>query len=73
MEIVLKDFFIESLEKCPIDFQENFRKVYQQLKAVDHPQEVKGISATSGSRSFFKILIGKSRIGYTMIKKEKKR
>lgn len=72
MEIILKDFFIDSLEKCPADFQESFRKVYQQLKIVDHPQEVKGIIPTSTDKAFFKILIGKSRIGLHYDKKKKK-
>ncbi len=72
MEIVLKDFFIESLEKCPVSFQEDFRKIYQQLKIVDHPLEVKDIQSSATNRAFFKIFIGKSRIGLHYDKERKR-
>ena len=41
MEIVIEDFFIDQLQKCPISFQQKFRVTYQQLKIVDTPTEVK--------------------------------
>lgn len=44
MEIVIEDFFKEQLQKCPVSFQHKFRKVYQQLKVVDAPTEVKGVT-----------------------------
>jgi hypothetical protein len=40
----LESQLIEQLEKCPIEFQNEFRKVYQQLKVVDKPMEIKGVS-----------------------------
>ena len=62
MEIELKDFFIEQLFTCPPQFQQRFRKIYQQLRIVDHPLEVKGISR-SATDKFYKITIDKSSIG----------
>ena len=43
MEVIILERFIVQLEKCPIDFQEAFRKIYQQLKVVDHPKEIKAV------------------------------
>lgn len=63
MEIILEDFFIEQLEKCPKAFQEKFRKVYQQLKVVDQPLEVKNVVASTHSKNFYKVFIDESRIG----------
>ncbi|HMO60809.1 MAG TPA: hypothetical protein PKC39_05380 [Ferruginibacter sp.] len=63
MEIVLHEFFVEQLQKCPPAFQQKFRKVYQQLKVVDKPLEVKGVVASTHSNFFYKLFIGDSRIG----------
>jgi len=57
MEIVLEDLFVEQFEKCPAQFQEKFRKVYQQLKAVDKPLEVKNIVASIHTKNFYKLFI----------------
>ena len=65
MEIELKDFFIDQLMACPIQFQQRFRKIYQQLKIVDHPIEVKGITKTATDK-FYKITIDKSTIGLNL-------
>ncbi len=68
MEIDLKDFFLapliavtDQLMACPARFQQQFRKIYQQLRIVDHPLEVKGITRTTDK--FYKITIDKSSIG----------
>jgi mRNA-degrading endonuclease RelE of RelBE toxin-antitoxin system len=63
MVVILEPFFIEQLQKCSISFQAEFRKVYQQLKIVDHPTEVKNIKTVRGEKYFFKMFIEKSRIG----------
>ncbi len=63
MDIKLTPFFIEQLEKCPIAFKESFRKIYQQLRIVDKPLEVKGVKPVNGDKNLYKIEIGKSRIG----------
>jgi hypothetical protein len=62
MEIVVEELFIQQLQKCPIVFQEKFRKVYQQLKIVDKPSEIKNIIASS-TVSYYKLYIDQSRIG----------
>jgi hypothetical protein len=60
MEIMLEERFIEELLFCPKGFQQDFRKIYQQLKTVDNPLEVKGIRKYKPGR--YKIYIWKSRI-----------
>ena len=60
MEIMLEERFIEELLFCPKGFQQDFRKIYQQLKTVDNPLEVKGIRKYKSGR--YKIYIQKSRI-----------
>ena len=62
MEIVIEDFFIDQLQKCPISFQQKFRVTYQQLKIVDTPTEVKNIYSTS-AKNYYKLYIGESKIG----------
>ena len=63
MEIVFTKIFYNQLEKCPNDFLTKFRKVYQQLKIVDNPLEVKGITSVKGNTNLFKLNIDISRIG----------
>jgi hypothetical protein len=63
MVVIVEPLFIEQLQKCSIAFQNEFRKVYQQLKIVDCPTEVKGIKNVRGEKCFFKLFIEKSRIG----------
>ena len=60
MEVVVEDFFYRQLAFCPAEFQEKFRKIYQQLKIVDDPLEIKAISQIS--KGFYKVTIQKSRI-----------
>lgn len=60
MEIMLEEQFVEELLFCPKAFQQDFRKIYQQLKIVDNPLEIKGIRKYKTGR--FKIYIWKSRI-----------
>jgi mRNA-degrading endonuclease RelE of RelBE toxin-antitoxin system len=62
MEISISKLFFEQLEKCPIDFQKDFRKVYQQLKIVDSPTEIKGVEKFTTNKKYFKLTIDKSRI-----------
>ena len=63
MEIVFTKIFYNQLEKCPNDFLTKFRKVYQQLKIVDNPLEVKGKTTVKGNTNLFKLYIDNSRIG----------
>jgi hypothetical protein len=63
MEIVIEELFKEQFKKCPVSFQIQFRKVYQQLKAVDKPLEVKSIIAINHIKNYYKLNIDKSRIG----------
>ena len=63
MEIVFEELFIEQFKKCPVPFQTQFRKVYQQLKVVDKPLEVKNITAINYLKNYYKLTIDKSRIG----------
>lgn len=60
MEIIVEDFFYMQLAVCPPEFQNAFRKIYQQLKIVDNPLEVKSI--TKVSKNFYRITIHNSRI-----------
>ena len=62
MVIELEKLFIEQLKKCPLSFQLIFRKVYQQLKVVDDPIEVKGIMKNKTKQNDYKLFLGKSRI-----------
>ena len=62
MVIVIEDFFINQLQKCPTSFQQKFRVTYQQLKIVDTPTEVKNVHSTF-AKSYFKLYIGESKIG----------
>jgi hypothetical protein len=62
MVVRLENFFIEQLEKCPIEFQLKFRKIYQQLKIVDKPLEVKGIFRNKLNKNNYKLIIDESRI-----------
>ncbi len=63
MVVIIEPLFIEQLQKCSASFQNQFRKVYQQLKIVDYPTEVKGVKNVRGEKYFFKLFIEKSRIG----------
>lgn len=62
MVVKLEPLFIEQLEKCSIEFQNEFRKIYQQLKIVDKPLEVKGIYKNKLNKNNYKLFIDKSRI-----------
>lgn len=62
MVIKFENLFIEQLEKCTIEFQTEFRKIYQQLKVVDKPLEVKRIYRNKLNKNNFKLLIDESRI-----------
>lgn len=60
MVVVVEQLFLKQLQICPKEFQLAFRAIYQQLKVVDNPLEVKGISFVS--KKFYKLKIDKSRI-----------
>lgn len=60
MEITLEEQFVDELLFCPKEFQQDFRKIYQQLKIVDNPLEIKGIRKYKPGR--YKIYLWKSRI-----------
>lgn len=63
MEIMIEELFIQQLQKCPVSFQQKFRKIYQQLKVIDKPTEVKGIGQTAANKNHYKLYIDESRIG----------
>ncbi|MBC7627883.1 hypothetical protein [Ferruginibacter sp.] len=63
MVIEIEEHFVDQLQKCPISFQQKFRIIYQQLKIVDKPTDVKDILANAGNRNYYKLYIDKSRIG----------
>lgn len=63
MEVIIEDLFKKQFQKCPISFQTQFRKVYQQLRVVDDPLEVKNISVITGFKNFYKLRIEDSTIG----------
>jgi len=63
MEIMIEELFVLQLQKCPSDFQQKFRKIYQRLKVVDKPTEVKGIVQTTVNKNHYKLYIDESRIG----------
>lgn len=60
MVIVLEKLFVAQLYLCPADFQQKFRKVYQQLKVVDNPSEIKGI--TQIEKNLYKLIVDKNKI-----------
>ncbi|MFT3946817.1 MAG: hypothetical protein QM763_07575 [Agriterribacter sp.] len=60
MEVVLEERFVNELLFCPKDFQQDFRKIYQQLKIVDNPLEIRSIRRYKTGR--YKIYLWKSRI-----------
>ncbi len=60
MVILLERLFILQLQACPVEFQNQFRKAYQQLKVVDKVTEVKGVYKVD--KNFYKLQIDKSKI-----------
>lgn len=60
MEVVIEEHFVNELLFCPKEFQQDFRKIYQQLKIVDNPLEIRGIRKYK--TGIYKIYIWKSRI-----------
>jgi mRNA-degrading endonuclease RelE of RelBE toxin-antitoxin system len=63
MAIEIEELFVDQLQKCPVSFQQKFKLIYQQLKIVDKPADVKNISANSGNKNYYKLYIDESRIG----------
>ncbi len=63
MVIRIEPLFAFVLQKCPLEFQLLFRKIYQQLKVVDRPDDVKGVTSIKGEKGFYKLIIDKSKIG----------
>jgi mRNA-degrading endonuclease RelE of RelBE toxin-antitoxin system len=62
MEVSISEFFLEQLDKCPIEFQKDFRKIYQQLKIIDSPLEIKGVEKYLTNKKYYKLTIDKSKI-----------
>ncbi len=60
MEIILEVRFVDELLFCPKAFQDDFRKIYQQLKIVDNYLEIRSVRKYKIGRS--KIYLRKSRI-----------
>ena len=63
MEIMIEELFVQQLQKCPPGFQQKFRKIYQQLKVVDKPTEVKEVVQVTANKNRYKLYIDESRIG----------
>ena len=63
MVIEIEELFVAQLQKTPMAFQQKFRRVFQQLKVVDKPTEVKDIIASTQTKNFYRLFIDKSRIG----------
>ena len=59
---MLEPLFTEHFHKCPIDFQEQFRKAYQLLKVADYPLDVKSVINSINNPKRFKLVVDKSRI-----------
>lgn len=70
MVIEIEELFVDQLQKCPVSFQQKFKLIYQELKIVDKPTDVKNIVAIVGNKNYYKLYIDKSRIG--MIVKDAK-
>jgi hypothetical protein len=62
MVVIVEKTFLEQLNYCPLEFQKEFRKFYQQLKIVDKPFEIKGIIRDVNDKTFYKLIVDKSRI-----------
>jgi mRNA-degrading endonuclease RelE of RelBE toxin-antitoxin system len=60
MVVIVEQLFLKQLQICPKEFKLAFRAVYQPLKVVNNPLDVKGISFVS--KKFYKLKIDKSRI-----------
>ena len=63
MVIVIEELFVDQLQKCPISFQQKFKLIYQQLKIVEKPTDVKNIVANAGNKDYYKLYFEDSRIG----------
>lgn len=55
MVVIIKPLFFEQFKKCPIEFQIAFRKIYQQLKVVDDPLEIKCIVRNYTNKKHYKL------------------
>jgi hypothetical protein len=62
MVVIIKPLFFEKFRKCPNSFQIAFKKIYQQLKVVDDPLEIKCITRNYTNKKHYKLLLDKSRI-----------
>jgi mRNA-degrading endonuclease RelE of RelBE toxin-antitoxin system len=72
MEITLEPLFIEKFKKCPLGFQEQFRKAHQMLKIADHPLDIKDVKHSIGNTKLFKLNIDASRIAINYDGKKEK-
>jgi len=62
MVVELERFLVFQLQKCPKVFQQKFKIVYEQLKIVNSPLDVKNITAEKNAKDFYKLYIEESRI-----------
>lgn len=60
MVVILEKLFVVQLQTCDKDFQNKFRKVYQQLKIVDEVSEIKDVFWVE--KNLYKLRIDKSKI-----------
>ena len=68
MEVMLEERFADELLLCPKEFQQDFRKIYQQLKIVDNSLEIRAIRKYKTGR--YKIYIWKSRISLKVMERK---
>jgi hypothetical protein len=60
MVIILEKLFVVQLQMCDHNFQDQFRKFFQQLKVVDKVTEIKNVYQIG--MNLYKVEIDKSKI-----------
>ncbi len=60
MVIILEKLFVFQLQICDNRFQNQFRKIYQQLKVVDQVTEIKNVHQIG--KNLYRLEIEKSKI-----------
>jgi len=63
MEIIFEQLFVDHLKNCPAEFQNHFRYYYELLKQASNLKEVEGVKKLGTSKTDYKLVIGKCRIG----------
>lgn len=63
MEIIVQRLFVVHLKRCPNEFKQLFRHIYEKMEAAKTLKEVEGVEAYNNSKTHFKLEVDKSRIG----------